>query len=154
MPSDQTAIESLISGFVQAANTNELQAFAAIFAEDAEFTNMFGQRAKGRTAIEKFHAPLFSEQRQDLPSIVNAELKVLDRRIRFLRPDVAAVDVNWQQTGAIAAADGQPWGSRIGLSSWVVTREEGVWAIAVMHNMDLPVAPGWWPGGGRFGKSE
>ena len=95
----------------------------------------------GRKEVEAFHAPFSSGPRHTgLPSFVNAHLTVLDSRIRFLRPDVAAVDIKWQQTGAISP-DGQPWGTRIGLMNWVPTREKSAWAIAVMHNMDLPATP-------------
>jgi uncharacterized protein (TIGR02246 family) len=59
MDSAIVAIESLISSIVGAANSNNVKASAAVFAEDAEFTNVFGQAAKGRTAVEEFHAPFF-----------------------------------------------------------------------------------------------
>jgi uncharacterized protein (TIGR02246 family) len=140
MADDPGAVESLISKLFVAANASDVKGFVAVFAEDAEFTNVFGQLAKGRKAIEDFHVPLFSEPRRPgFPSFVNARFEVLESRIRFLRPDVAAVDVKWRQTGAIAP-DGQPWGTRIGMMTWVVTRENGIWAIAVSHNTDLPPA--------------
>ena len=64
---------------------------------------------------------------------------MLDTHIRFLRPDVANVDVTWTQTGAVL--NGKDMGPRRGLLMWVVTKERGVWAISVMHNMDLPLEP-------------
>lgn len=138
MASSEAAVESLVSAFFESMNQNDVKSLVGTFAEDAEFTNVFGKSAKGRKAIEELHAPLFSEPRQPgFPSFVGAELTMLDSRIRFLRSDVATVDIKWQQTGAIAP-DGQPWGPRIGLISWVVTNENGVWGIAAMHNMDLP----------------
>jgi hypothetical protein len=63
----------------------------------------------------------------------------LDRSIRLLRTDVAAVDIRWEQTGAIAP-DGSPWGTRKGIMSWVVTSENGAWLVAVWHNLGLPSA--------------
>lgn len=141
MVDDTPAVESLISRLIEAHNTNDVKAFAGVFAEDADFTNVFGQPARGRTAVEDFHAPFFSEPRQPgLPSFVDARLEVLNSSIRFLRGDVAAIDVMWQQTGAIAP-DGHAWGTRFGLLNLVVTREKGAWAIAVFHNMDLPQTP-------------
>jgi uncharacterized protein (TIGR02246 family) len=140
-PADAASVQALVTRLVGAANANDVKAFAAVFADDAEFTNVFGQPAMGRKAIEAFHAPFFSGRREPgLPSFVNAHLTVLESRIRFLRPDVAAVDIKWQQTGAIAP-DGKPWGTRTGLMNWVVTQEQGVWAVAIMHNMDLPAKP-------------
>ena len=139
-PSDSAAIESLISSFAQAMNDHNLESFGAVFSDDVDFTNVFGHNAKGRDAVMHFHAPLFSEtQKPGMPSFANAKLTVLENRIRFLRPDVAAVDVKWQQTGAVAP-NGEPWGIRIGLIAWVIVRENGSWLVAVMHNMDLPAS--------------
>ena len=139
-PSDSAAIESLISSFTQAMNDRDLEGFGAVFSEDVDFTNVFGRTAKGRDAVKQFHAPLFSPtQKPGMPSFANAKLTVLANRIRFVRPDVAVVDVKWQQTGAIAP-NGEPWGTRIGLIAWIAVREDGNWLVAVMHNMDLPVS--------------
>jgi uncharacterized protein (TIGR02246 family) len=141
MSDGKGSVESLISAFFSAFNRNDAKSFAETFAEDAEFTNVFGRSVRGRKAIEELHAPLFSEPRQaGLPSFVNAELKLVDSHSRFLRSDVATMDIKWQQTGAIAP-NGQPWGTRTGLMNLVLTREGEAWAIAVMHNMDLPEVP-------------
>jgi hypothetical protein len=58
--------------------------------------------------LKSFMPPYYSGPRQPgRPSFVNAKLTVLENRIQFLREDVAAVDIKWQQTGAISP-DGQP----------------------------------------------
>jgi len=135
---DYSAVQALVTNLVAASNANDVKAFADVFASDADFTNVFGQQAKGRSQIQEFHAPYYSGARQPgRPSFINAKLTALESRIRFLRPDVAAVDVKWRQTGAISP-EGKPWGTRMGLMNWVVTKENGVWAIAVMHNTPLP----------------
>jgi uncharacterized protein (TIGR02246 family) len=134
---DEAAIQDLISRLVAASNANDVKAFAKVFAEDADFTNVIGQHVKGRTSIEEFHAPYYSGPRQPgRPSFIHARLTAVESKIRFLRPDVAAVDIKWQQIGAISP-EGRPWGPRTGLMNWVVTRERGVWGIAVMHNLQL-----------------
>ena len=71
-----------------------------------------------------------------IPSFVHAELKVLDTRIRFLRPDVVCVDATWTQSGAVQ--NGRDMGFRKGLLMLITTKEQDGWGIAVMHNMDLP----------------
>ena len=113
-------------------------AFSMVFHEDADFTNVRGMTARGRKAIETFHRRLFEgDGAQGVPSFKNAVFKVLDTRIRFVRPDVANVDVTWTQTGSVL--DGKDRGLRKGLMSWIATKERGAWGVAVMHNMDLPV---------------
>ena len=133
--SADAAIHQLVGRFEQAVNSKDVKAFGSIFAEDGEFTNPVGMSVKGRTAIERFHAALFSESNR--PSFAHAHLKVLDTAIRSIRADVATVDVKWEQTGAIAP-DGQPWGTRRGILSWVVVQNKGQWSIVVWHNLELP----------------
>jgi uncharacterized protein (TIGR02246 family) len=58
-------------------------------------------------------------------------------RVRFIRPDVAAVDIRWSQKGALGP-DGEPWGDRKGLMNWVAEKRDGRWLVAASHNMDLP----------------
>lgn len=61
-------------------------------------------------------------------------------KIRFIRPDVAAVDVRWEMIGA-KASDGQEIPLRKGLLNFIMTKECDKWLIMVMHNMDLPASP-------------
>jgi uncharacterized protein (TIGR02246 family) len=129
------AIEALVGRFDQVSNTKDAKGFGALFSEEGEFTNPVGMSFKGRSAIEHFYASLLSESNR--PSFAHMHLTVLGTTIRFIRPDVAAVDVKWEQTGAIAP-DGKPWGTRKGLLSWVVTRENNEWLISVWHNLELP----------------
>ena len=127
------AIESLVQGLVSAWNAHNPQAFAAAFAEDAEFTNVFGMVQRGRAGIEAAHAPIFKTMFKD------SELAVVETRLRMIRPDVAAVDVRWRMTGARDPM-GNPWPEREGILNWIVTRHGDGWLIDVSHNMDLPTA--------------
>ena len=133
--SRSAAIHQLVDRFDQAVNAKDVKAFGSVFAEDGEFTNPVGMSVKGRTAIEQFHAALFSETNK--PSFAHAHLKVLDTNIRLIRPDVATVDVKWEQTGAIDP-QGKPWGTRRGILSWVVAQDNGQWYVVVWHNLELP----------------
>lgn len=135
---DEAAIRELAAAFEKTHNAHDAKAFAALFAPDGEFTNVVGMTARGREAIEAFHRPLFEgDTSRGNPSFKEAVLKVDEVRVRFLRPDVASVDILWTQTGS-KAPDGEDRGTRKGLASWVVTKDDGAWRVAVMHNMDLP----------------
>ena len=59
---------------------------------------------------------------------------------RFIRPDVAAVDVHWEMTGA-TDAQGNPRPDRRGLLSFTMEKNAGQWQIVVMHNQDLTALP-------------
>jgi uncharacterized protein (TIGR02246 family) len=134
MADEQTArraIEGIAGKLVDAWNRHDAQAFAATFAEDADFTNVFGMTAKGRKGVEDFHTPVFATMFKD------SRLTVTEMRIRFLRPDVAAADFVWQMSGA-RDPNGNPWPDRKGLVNLVATDHQGSWLIDVLHNMDLP----------------
>ena len=125
------AIDNLARALEAAWNRHDAHALAAIFAEDAEFTNVFGMLAEGRAAIEALHAPLFKTMFTD------SHLSVGETRVRLIRADVASVDIKWSMTGA-RDPHGKPWPERVGLLNWIVTRHGGRWLIDVSHNMDLP----------------
>ena len=129
----EQAIKGLAHALEAAWNRHDARALAEPFAEDADFTNVFGMLATGRAAIEALHAPLFKTMFTD------SRLTVTETSIRMIRPDVAAVDVNWTMTGA-RDPHGNPWPERTGLLNWIVTRHGERWLIDVSHNMDLPPA--------------
>jgi uncharacterized protein (TIGR02246 family) len=140
-PPDEVAIRQLAASLEKAHNHHDAREFAAIFAPDGDFTNVKGVSARGRRAIEDFHRPLFEgDTRKGNPSFKDAILKIAEVKVRFLRADVASVDILWTQTGSVAP-DGKDRGIRRGLANWVVTKENGNWQVAAMHNMDLPVDP-------------
>ena len=128
---DEALIRDVLVDFVAAWNKHDAAAFAMAFAPDADFTNVRGMSARGRAEIEKHHAPLFAGRFKD------TNQKMTESKIRFIRPDVAAVDAWWEMTG-VKSPDGQEIPLRKGLLNFVMTREAGKWLIAVMHNMDLP----------------
>jgi uncharacterized protein (TIGR02246 family) len=135
---DEKPVRALIAALGDAFAKLDAHAFSMVFHEDADFTNVWGMTAHGRKAIEEFHRPLLEgDGSGPIPSFKHAELKILDTRIRFLRPDVASVDATWTQTGAVQ--NGRDMGPRKGLLMLIATTEAGQWGIAVMHNMDLPV---------------
>ena len=139
-PKDEESIRQVVTAFNAAVNKHDARAFSMVFHEDADFTNVWGMRSRGRKPIEDFHRPMFEAHGlQGPPSFKHAVFKVLDTHIRFLRPDVASVDVTWSQTGGVL--NGKDWGPRKGLLMWMVTKERGVWGISVMHNMELPLEP-------------
>ena len=131
----------MVTAFEAASNKHDAKAFAAVFAPDADFTNVRGMTGHGRKAIEEFHRPLFEgDTSKGNPSFKNAVLKVDEVKVRFIRPDVASVEIFWTQTGSVAP-DGKDRGTRKGLVTWVVTKVNESWQVDVMHNMDLPVKP-------------
>jgi uncharacterized protein (TIGR02246 family) len=85
-------------------------------------------RAHGRDVIARGHDEILATVFR------GTRLEAAIHQIRYLRPDVAAVDA----TVTMRGADGQPVALLpAGQSSlgFVATREAGTWAIAVLRNM-------------------
>jgi len=125
------AIGEVVGSLVASWNRHDASQFAALFAEDADFTNVFGMAVHGRRNIENMHALIFKTMFKD------SHLDVIDTSIRFIRPDIAAVDMRWKMTGA-RDPSGKEWPERTGLLNLLVCEAERAWLIVVSHNMDLP----------------
>lgn len=129
---DQAAIGQTMAAFMDAWNVHDAHALALTFTPDADFTNVLGVHAHGRAGVESFHAPVFAT------IFKNSHLTGSIRSIRLLTAQLAAVDVDWQMTGA-ESPGGSPVGLRRGLLDWIMQRQsENGWLIEVMHNTNLP----------------
>ena len=131
---DEISIREVLRQFADAWNGHDIEAFSMVFAEDADFTNVRGVGAHGRAAIAKFHAPMFATIFKE------STLTIDDVKVRFIKPDVVAIDEWWEMTGA-RDPSGQEIPLRKGLVSLIMTKQEARWVVTVMHNMDLPVSP-------------
>jgi len=130
----EKAIKQVLDRFIEAWNRHDAKAFSMVFAEDADFTNVGGKSAHGRTEVEKFHAPKFTTNLKD------TQQTITETKIRFITSDVTAVDARWEMTGA-RRVDGQEVPLRKGLLNFLMTRSDNQWLIKVMHNMNLPEQP-------------
>jgi uncharacterized protein (TIGR02246 family) len=130
---DEMGIKKVLANFVEAWNKHDAKAFSMVFAEDADLTNVVGASAHGRAEVEKFFAPVFATTFKD------TNLKITKTKIRFIKPDVAAVDAWWEMTGD-KTREGKDIPLRKGLVNFVMTKEGGKWFITVMHNTNVPVS--------------
>ncbi|PUZ26757.1 conserved hypothetical protein [Chitinophaga costaii] len=129
---DEQAICKTLNDFMLSWNKHDATAFGVTFTEDADFTNVRGDTAHGRAAIDAFHATIFKgrfkNSRQSLGAV----------KIRPLTADLAMVDAHWDMTGDISPVTGQEIPLRKGLLSFVMKRVGTEWLILIMHNTDLP----------------
>jgi uncharacterized protein (TIGR02246 family) len=80
---EEAAVRAAVQSFVDAWNRHDLEAFAALFTEDADFVNVRGTRWIGRSAIREGHAATHAT------IFKNSQLRILELSVRFLKPDVA-----------------------------------------------------------------
>jgi uncharacterized protein (TIGR02246 family) len=130
---DEKLIKKVLTDFTDAWNKHDAKAFSDVFSDDADFTNVRGTSAHGRKEVEEFHAPRFATNFKDTFQ------KITQSKIRFIKPDVTAVDAWWEMTGA-KSPEGQDLPPRRGLLNFIMTKNGDTWLITVMHNMDLPAS--------------
>src|SRR5690349_3974423 len=124
---DSAELAELVATFARGWNAGSGALLAGAFAEDADFINIMGLHARGRDLIARGHdeilATIFHGTR--LTAAVDA--------IRFIRPDVAAVEA----TFTLQMADGQPFTGPASRSKpgFVATKDAGGWSIVVFRNM-------------------
>ena len=133
-PADSAAIKMLLSKFSDAFNGHDAAALGALFADDADFTNLRGASLRGRDKIQANMVTLFKG--------VLKEAKRTDspRDIRLLTPALASVDFDDAIEGTLAP-DGKPNPPRKGLMSWIVAKQGGAWHILIFHEQDFPPPP-------------
>jgi uncharacterized protein (TIGR02246 family) len=135
---DSAEIEALVAIEIEAWNRGDAKAFATRFAPDGGFTNVLGMVYYGREAFEQRHAEI-------LKTIFKGSvLRQSIGKLRFIRPDVAVVDVDGEMTGYASlppgirtAADGV---LRFKLQM-VLVREKGEWWITAYHNVAVTPLP-------------
>ncbi|HTC65185.1 MAG TPA: SgcJ/EcaC family oxidoreductase [Candidatus Saccharimonadales bacterium] len=125
------AVRSVVSAYDDGFNNHDAHAIGALFAEEGDFTNMRGSSKHGRKDIE-----------QNYGNLLNGALKTAHRtdtikNVKFITPDVAEIDADWEMTGT-KAADGSDNPPRKGGLDWVVQKLNGKWMIVVFHESEYP----------------
>jgi uncharacterized protein (TIGR02246 family) len=118
---DVTAIEAIVHG-----NPSDH------VAEDVSFTNIFGTVRFGRAEFKQRHIEIAQS------IFKGTSVKTSIGKLRFVRPDVAIVDVSGEMTGFDKVAAGIPVGTdgtlRFKLLE-VLVKEKGEWWITEYHNV-------------------
>jgi uncharacterized protein (TIGR02246 family) len=128
---DISAIKQVVAGYSDTFNHHDAHAAAALFAEDADFTNLRGANRHGQKEIEQILTTLHAG------ILKNAHRTDTVKNIRFLTADIAVVDDLWEMTGS-KAPDGSDNPDRKGLFAWVVTKVNGQWRITIFHEVEFP----------------
>ncbi|AXC11650.1 hypothetical protein ACPOL_2326 [Acidisarcina polymorpha] len=136
---DEAQIQAIVQSESDAWNRGDAEAFASHYAEDGSFTNVIGQQLYGRQAFVAQHARIFSTIYK------GSHNSFTIGKIKFLRPDVAVVDIDGVLNGANRLPPGLKAGEdgalRVKLQE-VMTKEKGSWWIAAFHNVAVyPLPP-------------
>ena len=131
---DETAVRNIIQEEITAWNSSDAAAYSRHFAADGTFTNIRGEFFSGRQPFIEKHDNLFkgpfhgSTLKQDIVSL------------KFVRPDVAVVEVLTSVTGIQKLFPGTNTDDKGRLRTrllQVVVKDGGEWRITAYHNTDL-----------------
>lgn len=126
---DEAAIRQIVRQVQDGWNTHDGKAFAAPFAADADYVVVNGMSLKGREVIEKGHIAIFTTIYKDSHNVGTV------KSIRFLRPDVAVVHVEWNLEFRVGGETKKGHA----INTMVMTNDGGKWSIAAFQN--TPVQP-------------
>lgn len=121
---DEAAIRANVEQMVKGWNTKSGAEFAKPFAEDSDYVIINGMHIKGRAANAAGHQQIFNTIYKDSRNAATV------KQIRFVRPDVAIVHVEWNLS---FKAGGEEQKGHA-LSTIVMTKENGKWSIAAFQN--------------------
>ena len=131
---NQAAIKKAVAVYSEALNRHDAHAAAMCFAEDADFIDPGGARAHGRKEIEQYFEEAFSNR------LKTAHRKDSVRSVRFLTPEIAEVDNDWEVVGSRATdGSGVVMPPYKGIHAWVMTVHNGRWLITIFHGVRFPV---------------
>jgi uncharacterized protein (TIGR02246 family) len=125
-----TEVSRVVQAFADCWNRHDMNAFAQLFASDAEFVNVVGLWWKGRneirTAHELTHATMFS----------NSRLTITDVSVRFPVEGIAIARCRWVLEGHVSP-EGAPLPPRNGVLVNVLSCAPAGWSIIDSQNTDI-----------------
>ena len=132
---DEQAVRNLTAEFVAAWNKNDAKALAACFSTDGDLINPAGRVGRGKGEVEE----ILAEEHGG--TFKGTRIHMQQKHLRFLKPDVAVADFEFQISG-IHAPDGKQTELK-GLLTNVFVREGERWRVTSAR----PSIPAQLPGG-------
>ena len=135
MSSDTSGIRTLVDAFADAFNRKDPRAFGALFADDAEFVNIFGAWWRGKRAIEDNHGKVFASM------LAQSKLVIVAVEPKVLAPGLALAMVRWHRD-ALPDAEGRTLPPGDGVLSMLARRDGDGWSFVLVHNTAVAAPPG------------
>jgi len=133
----EASIRTLVAGQAKAWNAGDATTYASLVSQDVSFTNLFGMVMYGREAFERRHAEI-------LATFYKGTIKShVVRRIRFVTPDVAIVDIDNEVRGVKSLPGGLAVPKDGILKTQLMeifVKRDGRWWVEAYHNVDVKSA--------------
>ena len=130
MSDTNSEVNSIVRAFAECWNRHDMNAFAELFAADAQFVNVMGLWWRGKDEIRKAHE--FSHATM----FKNSRLTITETDIRFPTVTIAIARCRWKLEGHVTL-EGKPLPERNGILVHVLARTAGRWLIIDSQNTDI-----------------
>jgi uncharacterized protein (TIGR02246 family) len=127
---DEAAIKQVIANWDNGWKGFDATLATQDYATDADWTNAFGESAKGRVGIHQYLANLYTK-----PGIRSRKSTPSTSSVRFVQSNVAAVS-SYRETVGQRSASGAAYPTRKTHDLRIVVREKGHWLIVSHLIMD------------------
>jgi uncharacterized protein (TIGR02246 family) len=127
---DEAAIRKLVDRISDGWQKADSDAVAGVFAEDGVLVAGEGSRRNGRAEIAQFMNQAFSGMPKGM------RLTTQFKSLQFLRPDVAMLHT---EGGFLMPGETQLPQERLGIQSFVATKQGGAWQVALFQNTRIQV---------------
>ena len=140
-PNEAEDVRSVVAAFATTWNRHDMNAFAKLFAPDADFVNVGGARWVGQQEIGLHHAWSHGtipentrpgENPAHYGIFKHSTMTFAHIDVRFLRKDVALAHVDWELLGDIRTPN-----PRRGVLMFVLTQQEAGWLVAAAQNTEI-----------------
>jgi uncharacterized protein (TIGR02246 family) len=126
----EEAVKMVATQWQDAWNGGDMDALGALYAEDADYVDLFGRTFKGREQIQANFSEVHSTAYE------GAKISIETTSVQFIEPDVAVSDSVWEMTGLPEGTEAPSKGQ----STAVVVKKDGDWKI-VAHRARVPAPP-------------
>jgi uncharacterized protein (TIGR02246 family) len=121
-PEDEQAIGDVLTRFYEGWNTHDVDKMVSAYAEDIDHINVFAEWNKGKSAIREAARQLHAGPAKNDRKTFTIE------KIRFMKPDVAVIQVRSLSTGPGSACGGCG-----NLGTYVMTKDTGQWLVVRLY---------------------